>query len=75
MPRISVYVTVPDKGQKFLAYLDRRVHHTVKDFKLYLGQSIQIEDPHKRDDQISATSSDHRSLHGQSLRQACAKEG
>lgn len=37
MPRISVYVTVPDKGQKFLAYLDRRVHHTVKDFKLYLG--------------------------------------
>ena len=45
MPRISVYITVPDKGQKYLAYLDRRVHHTVKDFKLYLAQSIQIDDP------------------------------
>jgi hypothetical protein len=47
MPRISVYITVPDKGQKFLAYLDRRVHHTVKDFKLYLAQSIQIDDTEK----------------------------
>ena len=74
MPRISVYVTVPDKGQKFLAYLDRRVHHTVKDFKLYLGQSIQIEDPYQGNDQVSAASSDHRSLHGQSLRQAGSEE-
>ena len=45
MPRISVYITVPDRSQKFLAYLDRRVHKTVRDFKLYLGQTIQIDDP------------------------------